>query len=72
MQICIISLVLFFAFSIGTALAPNLAAFFIFRLLTAFQGTCLLIVGASVIGDMFKPVRQPAATNHYHLTNAKS
>jgi hypothetical protein len=29
----------FTAFSIGTALAPNLASYFIFRMLTAFQGT---------------------------------
>jgi hypothetical protein len=39
-------------------MAPNLPAFFIFRVLTAFQGTAFLIVGASCIGDMYRPVRQ--------------
>lgn len=43
-------------FSIGTALAPNLPSFFVFRILTAFQGTAFLIVGASCIGDIYRPV----------------
>ena len=51
------SATLFFGFSIGTALAPNLAAFFVFRILTAFQGTAFLVVGSAVIGDIYKPVR---------------
>jgi multidrug resistance protein len=55
------SAALFFAFSIGTALAPNLAAFFIFRILTAFQGTAFLVVGSSVIGDIYKPTERGTA-----------
>ena len=39
-----IAAISFTAFSAGSALAPNLAAFFIFRVLTAFQGTTFLIV----------------------------
>ncbi|KAJ5493165.1 hypothetical protein N7539_001911 [Penicillium diatomitis] len=46
---------LFFAFSIGTAAAPNLPAYFIFRVLTAFQGTSFLVVGSSAIGDVYEP-----------------
>ncbi|KAJ5103624.1 hypothetical protein N7532_004153 [Penicillium argentinense] len=46
---------LFFAFSIGTALAPNLPAYYIFRCLTAFQGTSFLVVGSSAIGDIYEP-----------------
>ncbi|EPS29860.1 hypothetical protein PDE_04810 [Penicillium oxalicum 114-2] len=46
---------LFFAFSIGTASAPNLPAYFIFRVLTAFQGTSFLVVGSSAIGDVYEP-----------------
>ncbi|KAJ6115857.1 hypothetical protein N7523_006274 [Penicillium sp. IBT 18751x] len=46
---------LFFAFSIGTALAPNLPSYFIFRILTAFQGTSFLVVGSSAIGDVYEP-----------------
>lgn len=55
-QVSVVSAVLFFAFSLGTALAPNLAAFFVFRILTAFQGTAFLVIGSSVIGDIYKPV----------------
>ncbi|KAK5289101.1 MFS transporter [Cryomyces antarcticus] len=57
----IISAVLFFAFSVGTALAPNLVSFFIFRVLTAFQGTSFLIVGASCIGDIYRPTERATA-----------
>ncbi|KAJ5887998.1 hypothetical protein N7495_008039, partial [Penicillium taxi] len=46
---------LFFCFSIGTALSPNLPAYFIFRILTAFQGTSFLVVGSSAIGDVYEP-----------------
>ncbi|KAF2810799.1 MFS general substrate transporter [Mytilinidion resinicola] len=52
---------LFFAFSVGTALAPNLASFFIFRLLTGFQGTSYLIIGTSAIGDIYKPTERGTA-----------
>jgi hypothetical protein len=55
-QICFASALLFFACSLGTALGPNLPAFFVFRALTAFQGTSFLIVGASCIGDIYRPV----------------
>ncbi|TID19995.1 MFS general substrate transporter [Venturia nashicola] len=52
---------LFFVFSIGTALAPNLASYFVFRILTAFQGTAFLIVGASCIGDIYRPTERGTA-----------
>lgn len=51
----------FTAFSAGSALAPNLASYFVFRMLTAFQGTSFLIVGASVIGDVYRPVERGTA-----------
>lgn len=60
--VSVASAALFTAFSIGTALAPNLAAFFVFRILTAFQGTAFLVIGSAVIGDIYKPVR----TYHTH------
>jgi hypothetical protein len=44
--------VLFFGCSIGTALAPNLAAFFVFRVLTAFEGTAFILVGSACIGSV--------------------
>ncbi|KAF2397123.1 MFS general substrate transporter [Trichodelitschia bisporula] len=58
---CLCTGALFFAFSIGTALAPNLVSFFVFRILTAFQGTCFLIVGSSCIGDIYKPTERATA-----------
>ena len=75
-----VAAITFTAFSIGTALAPNLASFFgksrywsrhderrntnppkVFRLLTAFQGTCFLIVGGTVIGDIYRPIERGTA-----------
>ncbi|KAJ5132819.1 hypothetical protein N7448_006977 [Penicillium atrosanguineum] len=53
--IFLVSAFLFFAFSIGTALAPTLPSYFIFRILTAFQGTSFLVVGSSAIGDIYEP-----------------
>ena len=59
--VCLICVWLFTAFSIGTALSPNLTSFMIFRILTAFQGTAFLIVGASCIGDIYKPTERGTA-----------
>ncbi|KAJ7778833.1 major facilitator superfamily domain-containing protein [Mycena maculata] len=59
--ICLSSAFLFFGCSLGTALSPNLAAFFVFRALTAFQGTCFLIVGASCLGDIYRPTERATA-----------
>ena len=53
--------VTFTAFSAGSALAPNLAAYFAFRILSALQGTCFLIVGSTVIGDIYRPVERGTA-----------
>jgi len=58
---CLSAAVQFTAFSVGTALAPSAAAFFVFRALTAFQGTAFLIVGASCIGDVFRPTERATA-----------
>lgn len=55
----------FLGCSIGTALSPNLAAFFVFRLLTAFEGTSFILVGASVIGDMYRPTERGTATGWF-------
>ncbi|KAF2084682.1 MFS general substrate transporter [Saccharata proteae CBS 121410] len=57
--------VLFFAFSIGTALAPNLASYYIFRILTAFQGTAFLIIGSACIGDIYKPTERATALSWF-------
>ncbi|KAJ7041974.1 major facilitator superfamily domain-containing protein [Mycena alexandri] len=59
--ICLSSAFLFFVCSLGTALSPNLPAFFVFRALTAFQGTSFLIVGASCLGDIYRPTERATA-----------
>ncbi|KAJ3958861.1 hypothetical protein N0V92_004562 [Colletotrichum tropicale] len=58
---CILSAAGFFGFSVGTALAPNLAAFFVFRLLSAFTGTAYLVLGSSCISDIYKPTERGTA-----------
>lgn len=64
-RICIISSTLFLGFSIGTALAPNLAAYFIFRMLTAYQGTSFLIVGSSCLSDIYTPTERATALSAF-------
>jgi multidrug resistance protein len=59
--ICIWTSLLFTLCSLGTALSPTLASFFVFRILTAFQGTSFLIVGASCIGDIYRPTERATA-----------
>jgi hypothetical protein len=56
-----IAAVTFTAFSAGSAAAPNLASYFVFRMLTAFQGTTFLIVGGTVIGDIYRPIERGTA-----------
>ncbi|KAK5737027.1 hypothetical protein LTR17_006988 [Elasticomyces elasticus] len=56
-----IAAVTFTAFSAGSAAAPNLPAYFVFRMLTAFQGTTFLSVGATVIGDIYRPIERGTA-----------
>ncbi|KAK1656502.1 major facilitator superfamily domain-containing protein [Colletotrichum phormii] len=47
--------------SIGTALSPNVPAFFVFRILTAFAGTSFLVTGPAVIGDLYHPTERATA-----------
>jgi MFS family permease len=61
----IISAALFTAFSIGTAVAPNLPAFFVFRMLTAYQGVSFLIIGNACIGDIYTPTERGTALSAF-------
>ncbi|WDK18304.1 major facilitator superfamily transporter [Colletotrichum graminicola] len=60
-RICIVTASLFLGCSIGTALSPNVAAFFVFRMLTAFAGTSFLVTGPAVIGDLYHPTERATA-----------
>ncbi|CZR59816.1 related to dityrosine transporter [Phialocephala subalpina] len=59
--ICLITAFLFCCCSLGTALSPNLASYYVFRILTAFEGTSFLNVGASCIGDIYRPQERATA-----------
>ncbi|RLV96699.1 MFS antiporter QDR3 [Spathaspora sp. JA1] len=66
-SVYIISFGLFVAFSIGTSLAPNIAALIIFRV---FQGGCsasVQAVGAGTIADLFIPQERGVAMGWYYL-----
>ncbi|KAI1336884.1 major facilitator superfamily domain-containing protein [Xylariaceae sp. FL0016] len=64
-NITLVTAVGFLACSIGTALSPNLAAFFIFRILTAFEGTSFILIGAAVISDIYRPTERGKATGWF-------
>ncbi|CAM1503251.1 Fc.00g080270.m01.CDS01 [Cosmosporella sp. VM-42] len=63
--IFIVSSALLTSFTIATAAAPNLGAFFAFRMLTAFQGTAYLVVGSVVIGDIYPPTERGRALSWF-------
>ncbi|KAF6836643.1 major facilitator superfamily transporter [Colletotrichum musicola] len=52
------SLTFFLVSTIGTALAPMLELFFLFRAFTAFQGTAFLILGSACISDIYHPTER--------------
>ncbi|CAJ2502317.1 Uu.00g097110.m01.CDS01 [Anthostomella pinea] len=64
-MITLVTSVGFLACSVGTALSPNLAAFFVFRILTAFEGTSFILVGAAVISDIYRPTERGTATGWF-------
>ncbi|KAF7561919.1 hypothetical protein G7046_g2209 [Stylonectria norvegica] len=63
--IFIASSIMLTVFTIGSAAAPNLGAFFAFRMLTAFQGTAYLVVGSVVIGDVYPPTDRGRALSWF-------
>ncbi|KAI1303315.1 major facilitator superfamily domain-containing protein [Xylaria venustula] len=63
--ICLVTGTGFVLTSIGTALSPNLGAFFFFRLFTAFLGTSFLLNGAAVISDIYRPTERGKATGWF-------
>ncbi|KAF9875148.1 hypothetical protein CkaCkLH20_07414 [Colletotrichum karsti] len=58
---CTVTSALFLGCSIGTALSPNVVAFFVFRMLTSFAGTSFLVTGPAVIGDLYHPTGRATA-----------
>ncbi|EON61795.1 hypothetical protein W97_01012 [Coniosporium apollinis CBS 100218] len=60
---------LLFTSSILTALSPPLAAFYAFRVLTAYPSTAFLVLAQSIVGDMYIPTKRGTATG-YVLTGS--
>lgn len=52
---------LFVLFQIGCALAPNLSALIVFRVLTGMGGSACLTIGGGVVSDLFKPEQRGLA-----------
>lgn len=63
---CIATGSMYLLCSIATALAPNVAAFMVFRMLTAFCGTAFLVIGPAVIGDLFHPTERATALSWFY------
>ncbi|KAF3770601.1 hypothetical protein M406DRAFT_67002 [Cryphonectria parasitica EP155] len=63
---CLTTGAMFFLCSIATALAPNIAAFFIFRMFTAFFATAFLVIGPAIIGDLFHPTERATALSWFY------
>ncbi|POR34619.1 Putative transporter AQR1 [Tolypocladium paradoxum] len=59
--ILLMTAVLFFLLSLATALAPNLAAFFVFRAASAFEGTAFILLGSACLGDIYRPTERGTA-----------
>ncbi|PNY27701.1 transporter AQR1 [Tolypocladium capitatum] len=59
--ILLLTAVLFFLLSLATASAPNLAAFFVFRAASAFEGTAFMVLGAACLGDIYRPTERGTA-----------
>lgn len=47
-------------------MVPNIAAFFVFRMLTAFSATAFLVIGPAVIGDLFHPNERATALSWFY------
>lgn len=57
-------------FTIGTALAPMLQLFFLFRAFPAFQGAAFLILGSACISDIYHPYGLPSKKLDITLTRS--
>ncbi|PYI33041.1 putative MFS transporter [Aspergillus indologenus CBS 114.80] len=57
----ITSSILFCAFTVASAFAPNLVSYFIFRGCAALQGTSFLVIGNAIVGDIYEPTTRASA-----------
>ncbi|KAK6203405.1 A Q resistance multidrug resistance transporter [Scheffersomyces amazonensis] len=66
-NVYLISFLMFFAFSIGTSLAPNIASLIILRVLQGGCSASVQAVGAGTIADLFTPQTRGNAMGYYYL-----
>ncbi|KAG7665610.1 uncharacterized protein J8A68_000816 [[Candida] subhashii] len=66
-SVYMISFALFVAFSIGTALSPNIASLIILRVLQGGSSASVQAVGAGTIADLFIPQERGTAMGWYYL-----
>ncbi|KAK8925444.1 hypothetical protein H634G_07624 [Metarhizium anisopliae BRIP 53293] len=59
--VIMLTAVLFFLLSLATALAPNLVSFFVFRALSAFEGTAFILLGSACLADIYRPTERGTA-----------
>ncbi|KAI5963023.1 uncharacterized protein KGF55_002815 [Candida pseudojiufengensis] len=66
-SVYIISFILFVGFSIGTALAPNISALIVLRVLQGGSSASVQAVGAGTIADLYAPQERGKAMGWYYL-----
>ena len=66
-SVYMVSFTLFVAFSIGTALSPNIAALIVLRVLQGGSSASVQAVGAGTIADLFIPQERGQAMGLYYL-----
>ncbi|KAK6460739.1 A Q resistance multidrug resistance transporter [Scheffersomyces coipomensis] len=66
-SVYLVSFLMFFAFSIGTALAPSISALIVLRVLQGGCSASVQAVGAGTIADLFSPQNRGNAMGYYYL-----
>lgn len=66
-SVYLVSFVFFVAFSIGTALSPNISALIVLRVLQGGSSASVQAVGAGTIADLFAPHERGVAMGWYYL-----
>lgn len=57
----------FVLFQIGCALAPNMSALIVFRLITGMGGSACLTIGGGVVSDLFEPEQRGVAMSVFQF-----
>lgn len=58
-------IVMLLVWTVAASVAPNLASFVVFRVLSGFQGTFFHITGQAILAEYFPPVKRGTATGFF-------